>query len=321
MENRNTPTTAGPRAGHDVLVVGEALIDVVSSGSRRVEHPGGSPANVAFGLARLGVSTGLLTAIADDAWGRSIEDHLSGDGVVILPGSRSLARTGSATATIAPDGSAHYDFDISWDLAPQAPAALPKILHAGSIATFLEPGARKVKSLLEQAHGHCLNTYDPNIRPALLGSQRQALGTFEDLVGLTDVVKLSDEDALWLYPGKSLDETAAHVLGLGARLTVITQGAEGSLLSTPGVDVQVPAAKTTVADTIGAGDSYMSALIFGLLSREKEGFSRDEKGFTPGVLEKIGRGAAAAAAITVQRPGANPPSLAELQAHGMAPGW
>ncbi|PRB43373.1 carbohydrate kinase [Arthrobacter sp. MYb23] len=294
-----------PHPELDVMVVGEALIDVVTTGSRRVEHPGGSPANVAYGLARLGVTTGLLTAIGPDAWGRRIEEHLTGAGVVVLPGSQSLARTASATATVTADGSAHYDFDISWDLAPQAPAFFPKILHTGSIATFLDPGAGVVKSLLGQAKGHCVITYDPNIRPDLLGSHAEAKAIFEDLVAFTDVVKLSDEDAQWLYPGMSIPETAAHILGLGTGLTVITKGAEGSYLSTPGLDVTVPAVKTSVADTIGAGDSFMSALILGLLKRETEGFA-------PGVLEELGRTAVAAAAITVQRPGANPPNLEEL---------
>ncbi|MBT2586373.1 carbohydrate kinase [Arthrobacter sp. ISL-95] len=300
-------TADQPHPQLDVMVVGEALIDVVTSGNHRVEHPGGSPANVAYGLARLGVTTGLLTAMAPDAWGRRIEEHLSGAGVVLLPGSKRLARTASATATVAADGSAHYDFDISWDLAPQTPALFPKILHTGSIATFLAPGAGAVRSLLEQAHRHCVITYDPNIRPALLGSHAEARAIFEDLVRFTDVVKLSDEDAQWLYPGNSVDETAARILGLGTSLTVITRGAEGSYLSTPGFDVTVPAVKTKVADTIGAGDSFMSALIHGLLNRDTEGFA-------PAVLEQLGRAAAAAAAITVQRPGANPPSLEELTA-------
>lgn len=289
----------------DVMVVGEALMDVVTTGTLRAEHPGGSPANVAYGLARLGVNTCLLTAIATDAWGRRIEEHLSSAGVVVLPGSKSLTRTASATATLATDGSAHYDFDISWDLAPQTPAHFPKILHTGSIATFVDPGASVVKSLLEQAHRHSVITYDPNIRPDLLGSHAEAKAVFEDLVTYTDVVKLSDEDAQWLYPGMTFDETAAHILGLGTRLAVITKGAAGSYLSAPGFEVTVPAVKTNVADTIGAGDSFMSALILGLLNREMEGF-------VPGVLEQLGRAAAAAAAITVQRPGAHPPSLEEL---------
>jgi fructokinase len=289
----------------DVIVVGEALIDVVTTSHARVEHPGGSPANVAYGLGRLGVATGLLTAIAPDARGISIENHLLSAGVILLPGSKSLPRTASATATLAPDGSAVYDFDISWDLAPTAPAYFPKILHTGSIATFLSPGASAVKSLLEQAHGQCMITYDPNIRPALLGSHAEAKATFEELVPFTDVVKLSDEDAQWLYPRKSLDETAAHILGLGTGLAIITKGAEGSHFATAAANIDIPAVKSKVADTIGAGDSYMSALILGFLTRGTEGFA-------PAVLEQLGHTAAAAAAITVQRPGANPPTLEEL---------
>ncbi|MFW0773028.1 carbohydrate kinase family protein [Paenarthrobacter nitroguajacolicus] len=305
----NYPISASnqTRSALDVMVVGEALIDVVSADGRRAEYPGGSPANVAYGLARLGVNTGLLTAIGPDAWGSRLEDHLGNAGVRVLPGSRSLTRTASATATLAPDGSAHYDFDIVWDLAPQTPYCFPKILHTGSIATFLDPGAGVVKSLLQQAHRHCVVTYDPNIRPALLGSHREATSIFEELVTFTDVVKLSSEDAQWLYPGKSVDETAAHILGLGAGLAVVTLGSEGSYFSTAGFDAGIPAAAAKVADTIGAGDAFMSALIFGLLNRGTEGFP-------PAVLEQLGRTAAAAAAITVQRPGANPPSLAELNA-------
>lgn len=294
-----------PHQTLDVMVVGEALIDVVTTPRGQVEHPGGSPANVAYGLGRLGVSTGLLTAIAPDARGICIENHLRSAGVILLPGSRSLTRTASATATLEPDGSARYDFDISWDLAPTAPAHFPRILHTGSIATFLSPGAAAVKSLLEQAHRHCMITYDPNIRPALLGSHQEAQAIFEELVPLTDVVKLSDEDAQWLYPQKSLDETAAHILGLGAGLTVITKGAQGSQFTTSATQVSIPAVKSDVADTIGAGDSYMSALILGFLTRGTEGFA-------PAVLDQLGHTAAVAAAITVQRPGANPPTLEEL---------
>jgi fructokinase len=298
----------------DVMVVGEALIDVVTTSHDKVEHPGGSPANVAYGLGRLGVATGLLTAIAQDARGTSIENHLRSAGVILLPGSKSLTRTASATATLEPDGSAKYDFDISWDLAATAPAYFPKILHTGSIATFLNPGAGAVKSLLEQAHRHCMITYDPNIRPALLGSHREAKATFEELVPLTDVVKLSDEDAQWLYPEKSLNEAAAHILGLGTGLAVITKGAEGSQFTTSAASIRIPAVKSEVADTIGAGDSYMSALILGFLTRGTEGFA-------PAVLEQLGHTAAAAAAITVQRPGANPPTMEELNmALGALPG-
>jgi fructokinase len=296
----------------DVVVVGEALIDVVTTPNSQLEHPGGSPANVAYGLGLLGVTTGLLTAIAADAQGTSIEDHLCRAGVTLLPGSKSLTRTATATATLGPDGSAAYDFDINWDLPPATPTYFPKILHTGSLATFLNPGASAVKVLLEQAHEHCTITYDPNIRPSLLGSQAEAKSTFEELVPLTDVVKLSDEDARWLYPGNTVEETADHILRLGTGLTVITKGAEGSQLTSSAASLTIPAVKATVADTIGAGDSYMAALILGLLTRGTEGFA-------PAVLEQLGRTAAAAAAITVQRAGANPPTLDELKSAVEAP--
>lgn len=292
----------------DVVVVGEALTDVVISSNETSEHPGGSPANVAYGLGRLGVAVGLLTALGNDDRGAAIGMHLRSAGVTLLPGSYSVARTSSATATLAEDGSASYDFDVVWDLDPVAPVSMPKVLHTGSIATFLSPGAGAVKTLLEKYRHDCTITYDPNIRPALLGSHAEALSTFEELIDLTDVVKLSDEDATWLYPRKNLADTATHLLGLGAGLAVITQGSQGSLLATPGTRLAVPSVKSTVADTIGAGDSYMAALILGLLARGTDGLA-------PAVLEQLGRTATMAAAITVRRPGANPPTTEELRSH------
>lgn len=195
-----THSAGTPATTPDVIVIGEALVDVVTSPEGTVEHPGGSPANVAYGLGRLGVRAALLTSIGDDDRGAAIQAHLTRAGVALLPGSTSQGRTASATAILADDGSATYDFDIRWELPQVAPAFLPKVLHTGSIATFLAPGAAAVRTLLEQSHRECVVTYDPNIRPALLGSQAEARTIFEDLVPLTDVVKLSDEDARWLYP-------------------------------------------------------------------------------------------------------------------------
>lgn len=303
----SSPSPAGAAAHSDVVVIGEALIDVVASSGGTVEHPGGSPANVAYGLGRLGISTALLTSIGDDERGSAIERHLGRAGVALLPGSKHHGRTASATATLAADGSARYEFDISWELQPVPPSYLPKVIHTGSIATFLAPGAAAVRSLLEQAHRECVITYDPNIRPALLGSQAEATALFEELVPLTDVVKLSDEDAQWLYPRKQLEDTAARILQLGAGLAVITRGSEGSLLATPTTQLHVPSVLSVVADTIGAGDSYMAALIYGLLSRGVDGLSSE-------VLESLGRTASKAAAITVRRAGANPPTIEELLA-------
>jgi fructokinase len=306
MHNNGKPHP--PRQVLDVVVIGEALIDVVTTPEGTNEHPGGSPANVAYGLARLGVSTGLLTSMGADRRGDALEEHLTGAGVALLPGSRSQERTSTATATIAGDGSAGYAFDITWDVkAPDLALTPPKVLHTGSIASFLPPGAGGVKAILQELRSQCIITYDPNIRPALLGTHAEARRTFEELVHLTGVVKLSDEDAGWLYPEKGLEETATHILGLGADLAVITTGPSGSLLATPAASLTVPAVKTSVVDTIGAGDSYMAALILGLLTRGAGGLA-------PAVLDQLGCMAAAAAAITVSRAGARLPTEDELRA-------
>ena len=304
MHNPDAASQAGQTL--DVLVVGEALTDIVTSHEGTTEHPGGSPANVAYGLGRLGVSTGLLTALGNDDRGAVIGRHLRRAGVTLLPGSGSPGRTSTATATVAPDGSATYGFDITWDIRPLIPAVVPKILHTGSIATFLAPGAETVRSLLQRYGPDATVTYDPNIRPALLGSHAEAVSIFEDLVHLADIVKLSDEDAHWLYPGHDLDRTATRILHLGADLAVITHGSSGSLLATAATRMDIPAVDTKVVDTIGAGDSYMSALILGLLTRGTDGLA-------PAVLEQLGRTAAMAAAITVGRAGANPPTADELR--------
>ncbi|WP_284979289.1 carbohydrate kinase [Arthrobacter sp. fls2-241-R2A-200] len=293
-----------------VVVVGEALIDIVKSPEGDIEYPGGSPANVAYGLGRLDVKAGLLTAIGRDERGAAIASHLEGAGVVLLPGSKSLEKTATATARIAADGSATYTFEIDWALPPVALPYAPRILHTGSIATFLEPGAGVVRGLLEQAQGASMVTYDPNIRPDLLGSHQEALSLFEEMVPLTDVVRMSGSDARWLYPGKDLEDTARHLLALGTGLAVITQGAKGSLMATKHIQLTVPAVPSAVADTIGAGDSYTSALIMGLLLRGSDGMA-------PTVLERIGTIASMASSITVGRPGANPPTHRELLA-GMA---
>ena len=213
---------ASPCPEPDVIVVGESLMDIVVQPEGSNEHPGGSPANVAFGLARLGIPTGFLTAIGNDARGTAVASHLTGAGVQLFPGSQSGPSTSTATAFVADDGAADYQFDISWELRAVAPTYIPKVLHTGSIASFLEPGSRRVRDVVESVAGLCTITYDPNIRPQLLGSHHQALTIFEELVPLVDVVKLSDEDASWLYPNLAPEESARRVLGLGADLAVVT---------------------------------------------------------------------------------------------------
>ncbi|MFC0680503.1 carbohydrate kinase [Lysobacter korlensis] len=299
----SVPATDPP----SVLVVGEALVDIVRAPDGDREFPGGSPLNVAFGLARLGIATTLQTRIGRDAHGERVRGHLGSAGVALWPGSEDAPRTSTAVARIGADGTASYEFDIRWDVEPIAVPPVFSAVHAGSIAAFLEPGATAVRRTLAGAAGSALVTFDPNIRPALVGARQSALAAFEETVGLAGVVKLSDEDAEWLYPGSDVDDVLARVLDLGADLAVCTLGAAGARLRTRAHAVNVPAVRVPVADTIGAGDSFMSCLLAELLQRDDPPRELDSA-----ALSAVGAMAVRAAAITVGRPGAQPPTAAEL---------
>jgi fructokinase len=286
----------------DVMVVGEALVDIVKTPEGDIEHPGGSPANVAYGLGRLNVPVSLLTAIGDDRLGTVISEHLRSAGVQLLPQSHSSINTATAVAKLTDDGAATYEFNLCWEL----PLA-PKLLHTGSLAAFLEPGASSVRTMLHDYQGQSTITFDPNIRPSLLGSHSESVRTFEDLVPAINVVKLSNEDAAWLYPKFSAEEAVQKLLSLGASLVVLTQGSQGSLLATVSSTCSIPCVKTTIADTIGAGDSYMAALIATLINT-------DGTDLTQSALHRLGSIATAAASLTVSRSGANPPTQEELDA-------
>ena len=294
-----------------ILVVGEAIVDVVErpDGSR-TEHAGGSPANVAVGLGRLGLDVTLATAIGDDAYGALIESHLTSSGVTLNEGSRRVGLTSSAIAHLAPDGSATYDFEVTW--APgliSAPDGVSAV-HTGSIAATLSPGADDVEMLLRELAPTAIVSLDPNIRPDLLPDHEDVARRIERLVSLADVVKASDEDLAWLSSDEPGERVAERWLDAGPAIVVITRGADGSTAFARSGRLDVPAPPTTVVDTVGAGDSYMSGLIAGL---EREGLlaveHRDDLGaIDPETLARVTSAASASAAWTVSRPGAEPPS-------------
>lgn len=292
-------------------VVGESLVDIVHASGRAIETPGGSPLNVAVTLARLGVRTSLLTALGNDDRAEAIIEHLRASGVSLTPGARRLDRTSTATASLCADGSAVYDFDLVWDPPPSQPFDVDA-LHAGSIGLFLEPGATTVHDLLQSAAGRALITLDPNVRPSLLPDATRARETFQGLLGLATVVKLSDEDAAWLFPGASIPMVVQRLLSAGPSLVAVTRGAEGCVLACAEATVEMAAPRVAVADTIGAGDSFMGALIYQIISR---GLSRDlidGHSLWPEELTEIGAFASDVAAATVSRPGADPPWLHEV---------
>lgn len=296
----------------NVVVVGEALVDVVvSPDGSTTEAPGGSPLNVAVTLSRLGVPTTLVTALGDDARGDRVAEHLAASGVDLADGARSLAATSTAVARLGADGAATYDFDLHWEL-PAGPLPAAPVVHAGSLGLFLPPGAEVVRAELERAAERSLVTLDPNARPTLVPDAEATRAAFEQACAHAHVVKLSDEDADWLYPGTSVDAVVDRLLGLGLRLVGVTRGAAGVRLASPAASTDVPAPAARVADTIGAGDSFMGALVQQLVTRDLAADLVDGRALTTVELDAIGGFAAAVAAVTVSRPGADPPWLHEL---------
>ncbi|MFJ7276514.1 carbohydrate kinase [Kitasatospora sp. NPDC098663] len=281
-----------------VLVIGECVADIVrTDGAPDTVHPGGSPANVAYGLARLGRPATLLTQLGDDANGRLIRAHLESAGVVVR--AAGVARTPSAVVRLDGQGRARYTFDIGWTLPPMELAEAPGAIHLGSIGAVTDPGAAAVLALVERWRGRAQISYDPNVRPALMGERAQAVRRVERCVALSDVVKASDEDLAWLYPGEDAEAVARRWLALGPAVVAVTLGADGAFAHTAGGGhARAAAVPVPVADTVGAGDSFTAAFLH----------ARAAGADLAGCLTQ----AVTAAALTVSRPGANPPSTAEL---------
>ena len=303
------------RAPH-VLVVGEALVDEVQRADGTVdEHPGGSPANVALTLGRLGRQAELAAHLGRDEQGEAIRAWLADSGVTLTPGSDAAPATSVARAVLDGSGAATYDFSIAWDLAPGTAATEATLaVHTGSIAAVLEPGATAVHDLVLSAWARATITYDPNARPSLMGTPQAALARIEPLVAIADVVKVSDEDVEWLYPGADPVAVARDWASLGPAIVVVTFGGEGAVAVCAAGEARVAAPRVAVVDTVGAGDTFMGALIDGLWEQGLLGGDRRDalRAIGLGALTEVLEHCAAAAAITVSRAGANPPRRAEL---------
>ena len=295
------------------LIVGEALIDVVEHEGRALgEHVGGSPLNVAFGLALLGRPVDFLTWIGDDPRGKRIADYLHDSGVALAPGSTGASRTGTALASLDDNGSATYTFDLEWVVPATTASAARPVLHTGSIATALEPGRTGVEALLAEYAPTTTITFDPNVRPDFFDDAQSALALVESIVARCDVVKASDEDMRWLAPDTAPEDLAARWLSLGPSLIAVTFGAEGSYAVCADGAERIPAYPTEVVDTVGAGDAFMTGLIDALWSRELLGGDRRDqlRHIATDELAQVLKVAALSSALTVARPGAALPDRA-----------
>ncbi|MDT5370855.1 MAG: fructokinase [Mycobacterium sp.] len=299
--------------GDTALVVGEALIDIVEhQGQALGEHVGGSPLNVAVGLALLGRRVEFLTWIGGDRRGRRIADYLHDSGVHLAAGSTGASRTATAVAELDENGSATYTFDIDWQISPSAASEEPLVLHTGSIAAALEPGSSGVDELIDKHKTTATITFDPNIRSAFFESAEQALSRVEAVVARSDMVKASDEDMRWLAPDSSPEQLAARWLTLGPAIVAVTFGADGSYTVCADGEQRISAYPAAVVDTVGAGDSFMTGLIDALWDAGLLGANRREqlRAIRADALRRVLQIAALSSALTVARPGAALPDRA-----------
>ncbi|WP_104140215.1 carbohydrate kinase [Arthrobacter sp. ZGTC131] len=303
-----------------ITVIGESLVDIISDprqGEGTQAHPGGSPLNVAVGSARLGLPTTLVTHFAEDRYGIMLEEHLHSNGVTVISGGSEP--TSTATATLSPDGAATYAFNITWDINGASLPALAAVqgsthVHTGSIAAVFSPGDQATLVLVEAAREHSTISFDPNCRPGISPDVAAARTQAELFVAASDIVKASDEDLAWLYPHRRPEETLEAWLELGPAIVALTRGAAGPVILARTGRVEMPAEAITVADTVGAGDSFMAALISGLaqLGALGAGGRQRLQSLAPDQLHSLAAYANRAAGITCSRPGANPPRSTEL---------
>lgn len=305
-----------------IVTCGEALIDMLprkSGDGADVFQPfaGGSVFNVAIALGRLDVPTGFYGGLSTDFFGTTLREALEKSRVDV-----SFANISDRPSTLAfvtlIEGQARYAFFdehsagrmlTEADL-PAFPAAL-RALHFGSFSLAAEPCGSAYETLMRREHLSRVISLDPNIRPTLIKNRDAHIARIERLVGLADIVKLSEDDLAWLAPGAEFDGFARAWLERGAKLIVMTRGAEGALARSRRVAVSVPSVEVIVADTIGAGDTFSAALMarldqHGLLTKSAVAALSETR-----ITDALAY-AAKAASITCSRPGADPPWLSEL---------
>lgn len=303
--------------------MGEALIDFTAGEAGALAflgHEGGSPLNTAVACARLGQPTGFLTQLSTDLFGERLMGFLERNGVDTRFVLRSAAPSTLAFVERTPQTNRYAFYTRGSADATWAPEPLPKLpaecrfLHFGSISLLQEPAATSIAALVSAHAGRCVVVFDPNVRPSLIPDMAAYRARATDWFAMADIVKLSDEDAELLAPGQPVDALAAQCLRAGARAVVVTRGSAGATLWRTGhAPLAVAAPRVEVVDTIGAGDTFTAGLSVALLAQGVEHPARlgelDDAGWRAAM-----RFAATAAALNCTREGADPPTLAAVEA-------
>ncbi len=308
-----------------IVVIGEALIDLIQQGDGKYEaKPGGAPANVSIALARLGAHVSFAGRMSTDKFGEKLFNWLSPESIDLSLVERTEDPTSLAVASLDAEGKASYSFylkgtaDWGWTLGAfmNLEVEPPAALVIGSVATAIEPGASVIESLAGHLHSSDSSTVviDLNIRPGLGFERELETVRVERQIKLAHIVKASDDDLAWLYPDRVPVETA-RVWAAAGHHVIMTRGADGATLFTPSGDtVSVKAPVIELVDTVGAGDSFLGATLYGLQQLDALGANAEA------LLAKVTLDewitllelAARVGAITCSRAGCNPPTIAEL---------
>jgi fructokinase len=298
---------------NQVWVCGEVLIDLIPDGTERKAVVGGGPANTAKALAKLGIDAQFIDGISTDKYGQMALKQLHKDGVLLdfvkfsdkptCLAIVSLNEAGGASYEFVIDGTATFDFSVSW--LPDPVANKPSLLHIGTLVTAIEPAASVLFEWAKQVAKVSPIVFDPNIRPAVMSDRAEYVKQVERWVSISSAVKVSDDDIYWLYPGVELDLVANKWLAMGPELVVVTFGDKGLTGYRKGEKVAVDAKKVVVADTVGAGDTVGAILVEAIIEDGLDKLTGDRLSV---MLDR----AAKAAAITVSRTGALPPSKDEI---------
>lgn len=307
-----------------IICTGESLIDFVPHAERHGSLPlyrpvpGGSPFNCAIAAARLGAEVAFLGALSRDFFGDQIAAQLRANAVGEAMITRVEAPTTLAFVKRESDGSARYAFYTEGSAdrsltAAMIPQALPEsaILQIGSISLIADPEANAILELARRESDRRIVAIDPNIRTSLIGDEGDYRARLNDAISTAAVLKCSHEDLAWIYPGTGIEGAARAALDSGIELVTVTRGAAGSVAFTKAGSVAAGAAPTTVADTIGAGDSFLAAVLVWL---DEHGIHDGERlsALTVAEIDSMLRLASAVSAITCSRVGADPPRRSEL---------
>jgi fructokinase len=288
-------------------------------------HAGGSPFNVSVALARLGNPTALMARLADHGFGRLLRDAAAAENLDLTATADAIEPATLAVVSLDGPGHATYEFylkgtaDWQWTL-PEL-RRLPRetgIVHFGSIASWTPPGSKLIDQIVCEARTRAgaLVSYDPNIRPPVLGTPARGRHLVERSVRRAHAVKASREDLEWLYPSLTMGQVAARWTELGAALVVVTDGAAGAIAYRSGAHpLRRPGRVVNVVDTIGAGDAFTAGFLNGLVRRNLQS-PEHLAGVREAELVDVVDEAVLISSLTCERAGADPPRLANGRATG-----